>query len=95
MDPIKAFEYYDSGDAESLVVPDEIEPTIDGKFCQYLTWYSTRKSICTSHYLQELLARAGFSHATIQSPSHTICESLDIVELDSRPAESWIVEARK
>jgi ubiquinone/menaquinone biosynthesis C-methylase UbiE len=95
MDPIKAFKYYDAGDAASLVIPDEIERTIDGKFCQYLTWYSTRKSICTSYYLQELLTRAGFSDATIQSPGHTMYESTDIIELDSRPTESYIVEARK
>lgn len=95
MDPVKAFKYYDAGDAAALVIPDEWERTIDGKFCQYLTWYGTRKNICTSTYLQELLTGAEFSHVTIQSPGHTIYESTDIIELDSRPTESYIVEARK
>jgi ubiquinone/menaquinone biosynthesis C-methylase UbiE len=95
MDPVKAFRNYDAGDAASLVIPDEVERSIDGKFCQYLTWFSTRKSICTGYYLQELLARAGFRQTTIQSPSHTIYESTDIIEIDSRPAESYIVEGRK
>lgn len=95
MDPVKAFKSYDAGDAAALVIPDEWERTLDAKFCQYLTWYGTRKNICTSYYLQELLADAGFSHVTIQSPSRTMYESADIIELDSRPAESYFVEARK
>jgi ubiquinone/menaquinone biosynthesis C-methylase UbiE len=95
MDPTRAFRYYDAGNAAALPIPDEVESTIDGKFCQYLTWYSTRKNICTSYYLQELLARAGFSDAAIQSPGRTMHESTEIIELDSRPAESYIVEARK
>lgn len=95
MDPVKAFKSYDAGDAAALVIPDEWERTIDAKFCQYLTWYGTRKNICTSRYLQELLTDAGFSHVTIQSPGHTMSESMDIIELDSRAAESYFVEARK
>ena len=95
MDPIKAFRAYDAGDARALVIPDAWERSIDGKFCQYLTWYGTRKSIFTSKYLEELLTDAGFSDATIQSPGSTMHETKDITELDSRPAESYIVEARK
>jgi predicted SAM-dependent methyltransferase len=95
MDPIKAFKAYAAGDAASLAIPDERERTIDGKFCMHLTWYGTRKNICTSYYLRELLADAGFSHVTIQSPGCTIYESTAIIDLDSRPAESYTVEARK
>jgi ubiquinone/menaquinone biosynthesis C-methylase UbiE len=95
MDPVKAFMAYAAGDAEALVIPDEWERTIDGKFCQYLTWQGTRKNICTSHYLRELLIGAGFSDVAIQSPSRTMCASAVIVDLDSRPAESYFVEARK
>jgi ubiquinone/menaquinone biosynthesis C-methylase UbiE len=95
MDPIKAFRAYEAGDDAAWPVPEEWERTLDGKFCQYLTWYGTRKNICTSNYLRELLTRAGFHHVIIQSPSSTMYESTDITELDNRPAESYIVEARK
>jgi ubiquinone/menaquinone biosynthesis C-methylase UbiE len=95
MDPVKAFKAYEAGDAAALVIPDEWERSIDAKFCQYLTWYGTRKSIITSGYLQELLADAGFNHVTPQAPGETIFESKEITELDSRPTESYIVEARK
>ena len=95
MDPIKAFKAYEAGDAKALVIPDEWERSIDGKFCQYLTWYGTRKSIITSNYMQELLSDVGFSQVAVQSPSNTMYESKDITGLDSRPEESYIVEARK
>ena len=95
MDPVKAFKAYDTGNAASFPIDDEQGRTIDGKFCLYLTWYGTRKNICTSSYLRELLADAGFSHITIQSPGCTIYESMAIADLDSRPDESYTVEARK
>jgi ubiquinone/menaquinone biosynthesis C-methylase UbiE len=95
MDPVRAFHAYISGDDESLVVPDEWALSIDAKFCQYLTWFGTRNNICTGNYLVELLTGADFAHAALQAPGVTMYESKDILELDSRAAESFFAEARK
>jgi len=95
MDPVKAFRAFEAGDAEALVVPDEMEPTLDGKFCLYLTWYSTRQSIPTAPYLRKMMTLAGFSETAATEPGQTMSGTPEITELDDRAAESFFVEARK
>lgn len=94
-DPILAFKAYQSGNAEALKIPDEVEPTIDGKFNAYLTWYGTRRTILTAEGVVERLERAGFKHAWIARNGVTAYTNPEIVELDSRPDESFFVEAIK
>lgn len=84
-DPIKAFEAYQRGDAKALIIPDNVEKTLDGKFSAYLTYYSTRKSIFTAKGMIEVLKKAGFSRA-ISKP---------VPEDYGRINESWFVEASK
>lgn len=83
-DPIKAFEAYKRGDAAALVIPDNVEPTLDGKFNAYLTWYSTRRTILTARGMAEKLGRAGF-HTTYNENN----------KLVDRPAESYYVMGLK
>lgn len=95
MDPVIAFANYVKGEAKDLKIPDDVEPTIDGKFCQYLTWYGTRRNITTSEYLCELLRRVKFEEAVRVGYKATRLSTLPITELDTREAESYYVEAMK
>jgi ubiquinone/menaquinone biosynthesis C-methylase UbiE len=95
IDPIKAFHAYESGHASVLVIPDEVEPSIDGKFCKYLTWYGTRRNICTADFMCDILRRAGFVRTSVQSYGNTGSTISGIPDLDSRKDESYFVEATK
>lgn len=95
MDPVKAFHAYEAGDAEALMIPDAMEPTLDGKFCLYLTWYSTRQSIPTGPYLRKMMTIAGFSETAAAEYGQTMSGLPEITAMDSRPAESYIVEGKK
>lgn len=80
-DPIKAFEAYQRGDAAALVIPDDVEPTLDGKFANYLSWYGTRHSLNTGRGMAELLMQVGFKNAAVVEP----------FEYATRPEESYYV----
>lgn len=82
-DPIKAFHAYERGDSKALVIPDSIEPTLDGKFNAYLTYYSTRLSILTAKGMAEKLERVGFNTNIIQTNNI------------KRATESYVVEGTK
>jgi predicted SAM-dependent methyltransferase len=92
-DPLKAFDAYQRGDHAALIIPDEVEPTLDGKFNAYLTWYGTRHTILTAQGVIERLLKAGFSQANIVAYHET--SKPPAQELDSRPNESFFVEAVK
>lgn len=94
-DPMIAFDNFKNQNADKLIIPDEVEKDLDGKFCKYLTWYSTRKSICTDTYMETLLLRYGFHDAEIVKYKKTTLGPKESTELDTRPEESWFVEAIK
>lgn len=85
-DPIKAFEAYQRGDSEALIIPDEVEPTLDGKFNAYLTWYSTRQSLFTAKGLAEKLESIGFEKVTYGT---------EFKKGEKRPNESFWVKAHR
>lgn len=86
-DPIAAFHAWMAGDAEFFPIADEVEPTIDGKLCRYLTWHGTRRSLLARGVIVGLMEDAGFVNASI-SP-------FGRCELDSRERESVIVQGFK
>lgn len=94
-DPIVAFKNYIDKNTESLIIPNSIEKSLDGKFCKYLNWYSTRKSLCTPEFMRELLERVGFGQTNITSFKTSSFNKRYMLELDNRPKESYYVEARK
>ena len=60
--------------------------TRSGKFCVFLTWHSTARSLFTPAYLTELLVDAGWRWpAEVEPMTHP---------LDSRPDESLFMEAK-
>lgn len=97
-DPVQAFKKFECGDAEGLIIPDDVEPTLDGKFGAYLTWYGTRLSLLTTKAWIEKLEAAGFkAKAARFMERSTVADdtSTEILELDMRPTESNFVEGTK
>lgn len=94
-DIIKAFHAYEAGNAKALVIPDEVEHSLDAKFSAYLTWYGTNPTAFTFPYLRELLLRAGWAKVLLVEAGVTASVYEGIVDLDSRPDESIYVEAFK
>lgn len=76
-------------------VAPEIEPTPDGRFLRYLFWHGDARSAFTADSLIDALERSGFVEAATCFYGQTELGPADIVELDSREAESLIVEVRK
>ena len=68
---------------------------IDAKFCTYLTWYGTSKSVFTPAYLQAVLAQAGFSEAHECNYGRSKTSFSGMVGLDSRPREAMVFEATR
>jgi predicted SAM-dependent methyltransferase len=68
---------------------------LDAKFCTYLTWYGTSKSVFTPSYLQAVLAEAGFSASHECNYGRSKTSFSGMVGLDSRRREALIVEATK
>lgn len=74
---------------------DERSGDIDGKFCTYVTWYGTSKSVFTDHYMEWLLDRGEWSTMNQTSYRRTTSEYPEIVNLDSRPKEALIYEVTR
>lgn len=85
-DPLKAYKNYLKRDGKALIIPDDVEPTIDGKFGRYLTYHSTRRMIITPIDMCQKLMLNGFSDARIIEP---------VDEKYGRVNESFQVEATK
>jgi predicted SAM-dependent methyltransferase len=94
----EAFEAYATDNDEwfDTIVDPRCE-SISEKFCAWLTWYSTVRTVWTARALAFWLHRAGFevTHGGISHEQTALWHDLSITELDSRPKESFIVEARK
>lgn len=94
-DVLAAVHAYRSGNVEHFpqIVGDET--TLDGLFCAYVTWYSTARSVFTAAWLMELCERAGFLGLAWTAVGRTVLGEPWLVDLDSRPAETLVVEARR
>lgn len=92
-DPETAFGNYRSRNAKALIIPDDVEPNLDGKFCKLLSWYGTRKSPCTATFMYALLLRSGFGEAIVAGYRETRWGDSSLTGLDTRPDESWYIEA--
>jgi hypothetical protein len=66
---------------------------LDAKFCTWLTWFGTRKSVFTAFYMRELLEEAGFSEVRAVRFRQTWTPAPDVVDLDDREHESLFFEA--
>lgn len=93
-DLMGACEAYVNGDAAWFPIADSIEDTIDGKLCVYVTQAGATRSVFTSRWLLDLCRRAGWDRPVVGWVDHTSTGAgPGICELDSRGAESIVVEA--
>lgn len=86
------------GDADWFPAIVGDESSLDGRFCAYITWYSTARSVFTPSWLVELCERAGFELATPAQHGFSPLgggRHADICDLDGRKHESIYVEARR
>jgi SAM-dependent methyltransferase len=90
-------EAWQTGDAEALVIPDNVEATIGGKFSAFITWYGTNKTVFTPEFLVDVFERNGCSRVIEVSFQASIFDPA-IIELDDKPDrrnESMYFEAYK
>ena len=81
---------------ESWFPQDERTGGLDEKYCTYLTWYGTVRSLFTPRYMENLLRTAGFSDVVMcQQERSKFAPETDITALDDRPKEAMIFEAIK
>ena len=89
----QAIAAYHSGHREFFLVDDWA--TLSGTFITYLLWYSYNRTLFTYEFVAELLNKAGFQEVRRVAYQQTASPYPEIVELDSRPEESFYVEAVK
>ena len=82
------------GDDVSWFPQDHQIEGINARFCTWVTWFGTHRSVFTGRYLEDLLIDAKFT-VRFARYRETHTDHLEIVELDSRPTESLFVEATK
>ncbi len=93
-DFMRAIHAYENNEKSWFPIVNEAETSIGGKLCAYINWYSEANLLFTPAWLAELLNRNGFDPA-IAAPGVTLLGAPEILELDSRPTESIVVEGRK
>lgn len=91
-DAMEAFYAYMNGD-EEWFPQDDRTGDIDAKFCTYVTWFGTHKSIFTRPYLEQILLDAGYVDVQFCRYQQTWGDWPGITELDDRESESIFVEA--
>lgn len=92
-DLLKAIGAWQEGNDAHFLVDDATEPTFDGKFCAYVTWYSTARTVWTQTAFMDTLNRAGFPVVYGVEPGQTRGYDPEIVRWDRREHESFFVEA--
>lgn len=92
----KAIEAYKSKDVDYFfLIPDEAVQGISSKMIVQLLWYGCSRTMFTSEFAAELLARNGFHSIHICRFRETQSKFPGIVELDDRQIESFFIEASK
>lgn len=71
------------------------EGNLDDRFCAWLTWYSTSKTLLTPKALGNKLKEAGFSTYRRSGFKTTELSTKEIIELDTREGECYFMEAQK
>jgi hypothetical protein len=88
-----AVDAYRSGDRDYFLIPDDDMRTIGGKLITQLVWYGYSRTLFVPEFTEELLQQAQFSTIHHVRIGETVSPYSDIVSLDSRPKESFFVEA--
>lgn len=91
-DIVEAFRNYES---RNIYWFPNGEDNIEDRFCGWLTWYSTTKTLLTVPALGRRLYETGFKQVGETEYKQTGFQYPEIVELDTRPHECYYMEARK
>jgi predicted SAM-dependent methyltransferase len=89
---MRAFHYYNT-DQEAWFPQDERTGGLAAKFCTYITWFGTVRSVFNPPYLRAMLEPHG--HVWQATFRETRTQHEGIVELDSRENEAMIMEVTK
>lgn len=92
-DLIGAVTAHQQGDWPWFPIADEVERSIDGKLCLYVSQAGATRSVFTGRWLTELCQRAGFAGVAEVAWGVTDSGPEWITELDTRQGESIVVEA--
>jgi SAM-dependent methyltransferase len=84
---------YEIGDPGHFQIDDDVQKTIDGKLCLYLSQAGATRSLFTPLWLEELCIRAGWINPRSVGFCATTSPWPEIVTLDCRPGESIFMEA--
>jgi predicted SAM-dependent methyltransferase len=71
---------------------DQVE-SIDARFCTYVSWFGTQRSVFTLPYLREVLTAGGFQEHRVAAFKFSTSGFDGITDLDDREGESLFVEA--
>jgi len=91
----RAIQAYVAKDIDYFLIPDEVVRTLSGKLIVQLLWLGRSRSMFTTEFATELLARNGYMSIQPCSFRQTASPYSGIVELDDRELESFFIEARK
>jgi predicted SAM-dependent methyltransferase len=94
-DALRAVNHYIAGKDEYFPISTDIERTADGRFLRYMFWHGDARSAFTHESLADALNRNGFQNVWQCAFGQTDSKYTEIVDLDSREAESLIVECTK
>ena len=89
---IGAFRALEAGDEEWFPQSDSTG-RIDAKFCTYVTWFGTHRSVFTEKYLEACLYNAKFVDVKLGDYRWSQAGLEGITDLDSRKGESIFMEA--
>jgi ubiquinone/menaquinone biosynthesis C-methylase UbiE len=91
----KAIHAYRSGDVDYFLISDDEVKCLSGRMIVQLLWRGRSRSMFTTEFAEELLARNGFREIHSCSFRETRSGIPGITELDDRPMESLFIEAVK
>ncbi|MBI4640107.1 MAG: methyltransferase domain-containing protein [Candidatus Tectomicrobia bacterium] len=91
----KGIKAYLRGDRDYFLIPDEDMKSLGGKFILQMIWYGYSKTLFTYDFIEEILAKAGFTRVNQCNYRETRSRYLEITELDNREQETLFVEATK
>jgi SAM-dependent methyltransferase len=93
-DLMRAISAHRRNDSAWFPIADDLEPTVGGKFCLYLSQAGGTRSVFTVPWLRDLLERAGWQAPQVAYPGTQSDGTPEwLHQLDSRPHESVFMEA--
>lgn len=91
----KAIDAYARRDHRYFRLVEEDAATLGGRLITQILWYGYSRTLFTSDFTAELLAKAGYVDVVSCQPHRTASRFSEIVEFDNREEESLYIEGAK